>query len=89
MDILRVSIDWTRAEMVSSSFFVVFGLLFVIGGFGFWQIGKTEMAKAYVLPTFIAGALFLIIGIGIFAQSYGRLSSFPIANSIPQTCWTR
>ena len=81
MDILKTAEDWTKAEMLSSSYFVFFGVLFLVSSVGFWQIGKTDVARAYVWPTAVAGTLVLIIGIGIFVQSYGRLSSIPEAHS--------
>ena len=79
MDIIKTTLDWTRAELLSSMIFVFFGLLVLMISFGFWQLGKTEMAKAFVIPCLIAGGLVLAIGLGIGVQSYGRLSSFPMA----------
>ncbi|TCL08114.1 hypothetical protein BXY66_0147 [Shimia isoporae] len=79
MDIVKTAVDWTRAEMLSSSFFIAFGLLFLGASFGFSYLGKTELARAYVIPTMVAGSLLLIIGGGIFIQSYGRVTSFPAA----------
>lgn len=79
MEILKSAVDWAKAEMLSSSFFVLFGLSFLAGGLGFYYLGKTEIARAYIIPLFVAGALVLIIGLGIFFQSYARVSSFPLA----------
>lgn len=79
MDIVKTAVDWTKAEMLSSSIFVVIGVAFLLASYGFWQIGKTDLARAYVVPFAVAGGLLLIIGVGIFAQSFGRLSSFPAA----------
>ncbi len=77
MDILKTATDWTKAEMYSSVFFIVFGVLFVAAGVGFWQLGKTEIARAYAIPTCIAGTLLLIIGLGIFFPSMARITHFP------------
>ncbi len=76
MDILKTSIEWTRAEMLSSAFFVAFGVVFILTSLGFWQIGKTDLAKAFVIPTLVSGGLLAVIGIGIFVQSYGRVTGF-------------
>lgn len=76
MDILKTSIDWTKAEVFSSSFFILFGVCFVAASWGFSHWGKTEISKAYVLPTLIAGGLLLVIGLGICVQSYTRITSF-------------
>jgi xanthine/uracil permease len=77
MDILKSALEWTRIEIISSSFFIIFGLLFVIAGIGCWQLGKTELAKAYFIPALVAGALLLIIGIGLVYANKTRMSTFP------------
>ena len=64
MDIIKASTDWIKAELFSTPFFILFGVLFVLASVGFWQLGKTEMAKAYIIPTMVAGILLMIIGIG-------------------------
>lgn len=46
---------------------------------GFWQLGKTEMAKAYIIPTLVAGVLLMIIGFGLFFTNKSRLANFPAA----------
>ncbi|MDD9746743.1 MULTISPECIES: hypothetical protein [Marinovum] len=79
MDILKTATDWTRAEMLSSAFFVLFGLSFLLASLGFWQIGRTDVARAYVVPMLVAGTLILIIGVGLFIPSQTRLTSFPAA----------
>lgn len=79
MDILKAATDWTKAEVFSSTFFIGFGLMFLLASVGFWHLGKTEMARAYILPTLVAGGLLLAIGLGIFAQSYLRVTGFETA----------
>ena len=79
MEILKAATEWARAEVFSSRFFILFGILFVIAGIGFWQLGKTEIAKAYIYPTLVAGALLLAVGIGIFFTNKSRVTSFEVA----------
>ena len=76
MDILKASIDWARAELYSTSFFILFGIIFLFACLGFWQLGKTELAKAYIVPTMIAGVLLIIIGIGLFYTNKVRITQF-------------
>ena len=76
MDILKASIDWARAELYSTSFFILFGIIFLFSCLGFWQLGKTELAKAYIVPTMIAGVLLIIIGIGLFYTNKVRITQF-------------
>jgi len=81
MDILKTATIWKEAEMLSSAFFIVVGLCFISASLGFWQLGKTDVAKAYIIPTLGAGALLLIIGLGIFLPSQARATSFPAADT--------
>ncbi len=77
MNILKAATDWAKAELFSTPFFILFGVLFVLASIGFWQLGKTEMAKAYIIPTLVAGALLIIIGCGLFFTNKSRLDNFP------------
>lgn len=76
MDILKTATDWAKAEIFSSAFFILFGILFVIASIGFWQLGKTDLAKAYIIPTAVAGVLLLTIGTGLVYANIKRISSF-------------
>ena len=79
MDILKTATDWAKAEVFSSTFFILFGLMFVAAGIGFWQLGKTDMSKAFILPTTVAGALLLTIGLGLFFTNKTRMTEFTSA----------
>ena len=79
MDILKIATDWAKAEVFSSRFFILFGLMFVFATIGFWQLGKTETARAYIYPTLVAGAFLLAVGIGIYIANKSRISSFEAA----------
>jgi len=84
MEILKTAIDWAKSEVFSSQFFIIFGVLFVLATIGFWQLGKTATAKAFVVPTLVAGILLLVIGIGLFFTNKSRVASFENAyNSNP------
>ncbi len=76
MDILKTATDWAKDELFSTPFFMLFGLFFMAASFGFWQLGKTEMAKAYIIPTLVAGLLLLTIGLGLFFTNKSRISQF-------------
>ncbi|MEQ9187848.1 MAG: hypothetical protein RLP15_08935 [Cryomorphaceae bacterium] len=79
MDILKASTDWAKAELVSTPFFILAGLLFLAISLGFWQVGKTDLAKAYIIPTLVAGALLVIIGVGLFFTNKARITQFDTA----------
>ncbi|MEL7339601.1 MAG: hypothetical protein AAGM67_03875 [Bacteroidota bacterium] len=76
MDILKAATDWAKAELVSTPFFMLFGLVFIAASIGFWQLGKTELARAYIIPTLVAGTLLLIIGLGLFFTNKSRITQF-------------
>ena len=76
MEILKIATDWAKAELFSTPFFILFGVLFMMASVGFWQLGKTEIARAYIIPTLVAGTLLLIIGLGLFFTNKSRVTQF-------------
>ncbi|SEL52651.1 hypothetical protein SAMN04487910_2723 [Aquimarina amphilecti] len=79
MDILKTATDWAKAELFSTPFFILFGLVFMAASLGFWQLGKTEISKAYIIPTVVAGVLLLTIGLGLFFTNKSRIKEFETA----------
>lgn len=79
IDILKTALDWAKAEMFSSAFFAFFGLAFWLASFCFWQFGKTDTAKAYIIPLIVVGTLLVILGVGLVISNQWRLSGFPAA----------
>ena len=79
MDILKIATDWAKDELVSTLFFILAGLLFTCISFGFWQFGKTELAKAYIIPMLVVGVLLMTIGFGLFFTNKARISQFETA----------
>ncbi|MDW3194984.1 MAG: hypothetical protein R8G66_21610 [Cytophagales bacterium] len=76
MEILKAATEWAKDEVFSARFFILFGIIFTVVAIGFWQLGKTEMAKAFIVPPVVAGALLLTIGIGLVYSNQTRLASF-------------
>lgn len=76
MEIVKLATDWAKAEVFSTRFFILFGLFFLIASIGFWQLGKTTIAKAYGIPTLIAGILLMIIGLGLLYTNKSRIVEF-------------
>lgn len=79
MEFLKIATDWAKAEVFSSTFFIIFGVVFVSASIGFWQFGKTDLAKAYIFPALIAGAFLLTAGIGLFLTNKSRVTKFATA----------
>ena len=76
MEILKAATEWAKSEVFSTKFFILFGIIFVIASIGFWQLAKTDLAKAYIIPTLVAGVLLMTIGIGLLYTNITRVSSF-------------
>jgi drug/metabolite transporter (DMT)-like permease len=76
METLKIAQEWARAEVFSTRFFIIFAILFLVASAGFWQLSKTELAKAYVIPLLIAGVLLMTIGLGLFFTNKSRISQF-------------
>ncbi|NRD21371.1 hypothetical protein HNV08_15035 [Winogradskyella eckloniae] len=79
MDILKTATEWAKAELFSTPFFVYFGIGFIIASISFWQLGKTEIARAYIIPALVAGSLLIVIGLGLFFTNKSRVKQFEIA----------
>ncbi|UXX77791.1 hypothetical protein N7E81_10455 [Reichenbachiella carrageenanivorans] len=76
MEILKVAQEWAKAEVFSTRFFIIFAILFLAASVGFWQLGKTELAKAYIIPMLVAGLLLMTIGLGLFFTNKSRITQF-------------
>jgi len=76
MEILKLATEWARAEVFSTRFFIIFAMLFLAASAGFWQLGKTELAKAYIIPLLVAGVLLMTIGLGLFFTNKARITQF-------------
>lgn len=80
MELLKLASAWAKAEVFSSKFFILFGVLFLLSSYGFWQLGKTDLAKAFISPMCICGILLLLIGGGLTYTNLSREKEFPVAH---------
>jgi signal transduction histidine kinase len=76
MDILKTSLDWAKTEFFASSFFILFGVLFLFASVGFWYLGKTEIAKSFIIPSIVVGIILMILGGGLMIGNKMRLTQF-------------
>ncbi len=76
MDILKLSIDWAKAEVFSAKISLLLALLFFIAALGFWQLGKTTMAKAFVWPMLVTGVLMVAVSAGLYFANKPRIAQF-------------
>lgn len=74
MDIVRIATEWAKAEVFSAKIFILFGIMFIIAAVGFWQLGKTEMARAYLYPTLVVGGLLLSAGLSFYFSNTSKIS---------------
>ncbi|MDB5150158.1 MAG: hypothetical protein JWQ57_4178 [Mucilaginibacter sp.] len=76
MDILKLSTDWVKAEVFSAKITLLLSLLFFLTALGFWQLGKTAMAKAFVWPMLVAGILIAAVSAGLYFANKSRATQF-------------
>lgn len=76
MDILKLSVEWAKAELFSAKIVWLFSLIILLsaGGFALW--GKTVMAKAFVIPLIVSGILLIVVGAGLYAANQPRIAQF-------------
>jgi len=79
MEILKVSTEWAKAEVFSAKIVLLLSLLFFFAAIGFWQLGKTEMAKAFVWPMLVAGILTVAVAAGLYFANKPRITQFETA----------
>ena len=79
METVKLATEWAKAEVFSTRFFIFFAILFLIASIGFWQLGKTDIARAYIIPTLVAGLLLMTIGLGLFYTNKSRITQFEVA----------
>ena len=79
MDILKLSIDWARAEIFSAKISLLLSFLFFIAAIGFWQLGKTEMAKSFLWPMLAAGVFVISVSAGLYFANKPRITQFETA----------
>lgn len=87
MEILKLATEWAKAEVFSTRFFILFAILFLGASLGFWQLGKTEIARAYIVPTLVAGILLMTIGLGLFYTNKSRITQFEKAYNHDSTAF--
>jgi hypothetical protein len=76
MDLLKLSIQWAKAEVFSANIVWLFSIITLLSasGFGFW--GNTPTAKAFVIPLIVSGTVLVAIGIGLYAANNPRIAQF-------------
>jgi len=89
MEILKIATEWAKSEVFSTRFFIIFAIFFLIASFAFWQLGKSGIARAYIIPTLIAGILLLTIGLGLFFTNKSRITEFETAYNIDSTAFIK
>lgn len=76
MDILKLSTDWAKAEVFSSKIVWLFSAIEIIAAIGFWQLGRTVMAKAFVWPLLLTGLFLIAVGAGLYFANKPRIERF-------------
>ena len=89
MDILKLSTDWAKAEVFSAKISLLLSLLFFLAALGFWQLGRTAMAKAFVWPMLVAGVLIVAVSAGLYFANKPRVTQFETAYNTDAKAFVR
>jgi len=76
MDILKLSTDWAKSEVFSAKIVWLFSAIEIGTALGFWQLGRTTMAKAFVWPMLLTGLFLLAVGAGLYFANKPRIQRF-------------
>jgi hypothetical protein len=79
MEIIKLSTDWAKAEVFSAKMAGLLSLVVLLAALGFWQWGKTPMAKSFVWPLLVAGLLLIAVGAGLYFANKPRIAQFEAA----------
>jgi hypothetical protein len=77
--ILKMSVDWAKAEVFSGKIVGLVGVLVLLAALGFFQLGKTAMAKALVWPVGVAGLFLMMVAAGLIFANQPRPAQFEAA----------
>jgi hypothetical protein len=75
-DIIKLSTDWAKAEVFSAKIVLLFSAITIFTAIGFWYLGRTAMAKAFVWPLLAAGFFLIAVGAGLFFANKPRIERF-------------
>jgi hypothetical protein len=89
MEILKLSTDWAKAEVFSAKMAGLLSLLIFLIALGFWQLGKTPMAKAFVWPMFVSGSLLVAVSAGLYFANKPRITQFEAAYKSDANAFTQ
>lgn len=76
MEILNEATRWAKAEIVSATYFMMFGIVYLFAAIGFWQLGSSSLTKALIIPILVAGGLLLGAGVSFYRSNQNKLKSF-------------
>jgi len=79
MEIIKLSTDWAKAEVFSAKMAGIVSLLVFLAALGFWQLGKTPMARSFVWPLLVAGLLLVAVSAGLYFANNPRIAQFEAA----------
>lgn len=76
MELLKLSTDWAKAEVLSAKVVFLFSIIVLMAAFGFWFLGKTAMARAFIWPMLISGVFLIAVSAGLYRANKPRIEQF-------------
>ncbi|SRR5258708_31914190 len=76
MDIVKLSTDWAKAEVFSAKIVWLFSAVEIMAALGFWYLGRTAIARAFVWPLLLTGLFLIAVGAGLYFANKPRIERF-------------
>ncbi|MGH1517031.1 hypothetical protein [Chryseobacterium sp. JK1] len=89
MDILKISTEWARAELLSAKIVGLFSIITILSSAGFAIWGKSITARAFIIPMIISGIFLAVVGVGLYAANKPRIEQFTKLYKIDSTKFTQ
>jgi ABC-2 type transport system permease protein len=73
---MEASIAWARAEVFSAKIVFLYSLFVFLAAIGFWLLGKTAMARAFVFPILASAIFMFVVSTGLYWANKPRTAKF-------------
>jgi len=80
MKFIEYSIQWAKGESFEGMCITIAGILMLICSLFIWKLGMTVNAKSLLIPVFVLGLIFIIMGSFMLYSNNQRITKFKNAN---------
>lgn len=76
MDIVKLSTEWARSEVFSAKIIALLSIVVLLTAVGFFYFGKTQMARAFIIPMLVSGVFLVAVSAGLYFANQPRIEKF-------------